>query len=202
MNRKVMLTLGVAAMLGLKLNAQNQEQLAKVHELNGKQIYLLNEPVREFEKVGEIKTGVKITSLLTRGIRNEHANDKTSQFAQKAITKMEKQGIEFDALMYESGKRINAIRFTEESTNENKGIARIKTINGIGVFAMATPVNSYTVTDQVAGGINIVPFLTHGWINPSIEKDLERFAKKADKKQDASYISYQTGRNASVIVMN
>jgi hypothetical protein len=200
MKSKAVLALGLLATL-FGASAQGSNELARVRTLDGKQIYILNEPLRSYEHVGSVKTGLKFSSVLTRGLLNENVNDKTAQFALKAVNKLKKENVEYDAILYSEGKSVHAIRFTEEATPAKDGLARINELNGIGLFVLADPVRSYEVEASVKSGLNIVPFLTHGLINPSIEKDMTRFARRASKRQSTSYISYQMGRRAAVISM-
>ncbi len=185
------MTLGVLVTFG-------QSMRAEVQQLSGKEIYLLSEPDISYEIVASVKTSPKLTSILTRGIYNEHVNDKATQFVNKSIRKLNKKSIEFDALVYNDGKTINAVKFKERSN----GLATVKKINGISVFILADPVQDYVVRKQVRNGINIVPFLTYGWINNSIEKDVSKYIKKANKAEEVDAILYQSGRKASLIALN
>ncbi len=185
------LTLGV-------LMAFGQSSQAEVQQLGGKEIYLLSEPLADYEIVASVKTGPKLTSLLTRGVYNEHVNDKATQFVNRAIRKLDRKSIEFDALVYNDGKSINAVKFNEESL----GIANVQKINGITVFVMATPVQDYEIIERVKNGVNIVPFLTYGWINNSIQKDVSKYIKKANKADEVNAIVYQSGRKASLVALN
>ena len=186
-----LMTLGVLVAIG-------QNTRAEVQELSGKEIYLLSEPEASYEVVASIKTAPKLTSLLTRGIYNEHVNDKATQFANRSIRKLDRKSVEFDALVYKEGKSVYAVKFREES----EGFATVQEMDGLSVFILSSPVDNYEVKEQVKNGINIVPFLTYGWINNSIEKDITRYVKKANKSDDADAILYQSGRRASLIALD
>lgn len=175
-----------------------QTPQAKVQSVNGKEIYLLSEPVADYETVASVKTAPKLTSLLTRGIYNEHVNDKATQFMNRAMGKLDRKSIVFDALVYEGGKSIRAIKFNEAS----EGIANVRSIEDIKVFAMATPLQSFQIKEQIGNGVNIVPFLTYGWINNSIEKDVEKYIRKASKQENVDAVLYQSGRKATLITLN
>lgn len=71
-------------------------------------------------------------------------------------------------------------------------------VNGVGLFVLAEPLADYKVEAVVKGGVNIVPFITYGWVNQSIEKDMNRFVKSANKKAKPEYISYTSGRKATI----
>ena len=190
------LTLGVAT-VGL---SQDSNTLATVDVIDGKEVYLLSEPLRSYEVVSTVRTGPKVSSLFTRGLISEDINDKAAQFTRKSIRKMKKKGIEFDAVRYSSGKRIQAIRFKEEATEDTKRLAKVQDNSGVYAFIMAEPVNSYKVDGNVKFVVRAVPLLTYGIINNSIERDVATLAKKANKKlENPQYITYTTGDRATII---
>lgn len=150
--------------------AQEVEKFAKVTVIEGKESFILNRPLRDYNIVGEIRTGPKWTSILTRGIINEHINDKSAQYVRKATRKQKRQGDEFDALVYDEEKKIKAIRFTEQGTPATMGIAKIIPSDGVYTYIMAEPLESYKVMETIGNGINVLPFLTYGFFNNSIKK--------------------------------
>ena len=180
--------------------AQDQRDLARVQKIGEKEVYILNEPVDQYETVDEVRTGIKWTSLLTRGIVNEHVNDKTRQFVRRASRKLEKKGETFDAILYRDGKRIEAIRFTSRTAASREGLAKVSSRNGIPVYVMAEPLGSYKVIEQVDNSVNLIPFITYGIVNNSIERDIKTLARRA-ANQDAGNVAliYQTGRRADLI---
>ncbi|NQZ76287.1 MAG: hypothetical protein HRT61_09270 [Ekhidna sp.] len=171
---------------------------AEVQQLGGKEIYLMSEPVASYEIVSSVRTGPKFSSLLTRGIYNEHVNDKATQYVNKSIRRLQKKGIEFDALVYRTGKKIEAVKFTEKSDR----LANVQEVNGMHVFVMASPLQAFEVTDQVANGVNLLPFFTYGWFNNSIERDVAKYSKKAAKTENVNAVLYQSGRRASLIKLD
>ncbi len=197
-----MITMLLTFTVSFPIFAQDEQVRARVQKIEGKEIYVLNEPLRSYEVIGEVKTGLKLTSIVTRGIINEHINDKTTQFVRRMNRKMEKSGMEFDALLYQDGKKIQAIRFTQAATPANEGIARVKAINNVSSFIMAEPLQDYQVMETISTGIKLVPFLTYGLINNSIERDVKTFVRKAAKKGEANFLVYTSGRRASAISLN
>ena len=182
--------------------AQQDTQLAKVQVVDGKQVFILNEPIREYIIVDSVRTGIKISSLLTRGLLNENINDKATQFTRRAHRKFSKEGLAFDAILYQDGKFAQAIRFTEPATVENNGVAEINSIDGVGTFIMAEPLEAYQVESVVRNRLNILPLLTHGFFNPSIARDMNRFVSSANKEHTPEFIAYSSGRKASIITFN
>jgi len=62
---KIMKMMAVA-LLGSVLSVQAQDSLlARVAKIQGKEVYILNQPLRQYETVATIKTSPKIISLLT-----------------------------------------------------------------------------------------------------------------------------------------
>jgi len=186
--------------LSLTIYAQQSETLARVQKIGDKEVYILNEPLRDYEYVANVRTGVKWISLLTRGIVNEHVNDKTNQFVRRTTRKLEKSGQSYDAIIYRGGKRVEAVRFTEERNDENAGLASIQPRNGIATFILAEPVEDYTVVDDIGNGVKLIPFITYGIVNNSIERDIQSLTRRASNRElgDVALI-YQTGRRADLI---
>lgn len=194
----------VALALGVLVQAKAQEndRLARVQKIQGKEVYILSEPVRSYETVRSIRTSPKWMSILTRGVINEHVNDKSAQFVWKAGRKLKRKGVDFDALLYVDGKKINVIKFTEEATSENEGIAKVKSIKGVNTFVLAEPLDDYSVVKKVYTGVKVIPFLTYGLINNSIERDIKTLAKKTNKKTDSVNVIYTTGRTGTIVSFN
>ncbi len=197
---KIMKMMAVA-LLGSVLSVQAQDpSLARVAKIQGKEVYILNQPLRQYETVATIKTSPKIISLLTRGVVNETISDKANQFVRKSARKGKKSNSAFDAIIYSGGKTAQAIRFTDVATPENSGIATVTKILGVTAYVLAEPIQSYSVKNSSYGGIKLIPFITYGIVNNSIEKDVMTFAKKT-KKEDvqATAMVYSTGRNIAGI---
>ncbi|MCE2894415.1 MAG: hypothetical protein LW721_08240 [Flammeovirgaceae bacterium] len=197
---KIMKMMAVA-LLGSVLSVQAQDSLlARVAKIQGKEVYILNQPLRQYETVATIKTSPKIISLLTRGVVNETISDKANQFVRKSARKAQKLNTSFDAIIYSGGKTVRAIRFTDVANPENSGVATVTKIWGVDSYILAEPMKSYAVQNSTYGGIKLIPFITYGIVNNSIEKDVMTFAKKT-KKEDvrATAMVYSTGRNVAGI---
>ena len=114
--------------------------------------------------------------------------------------KVKKSNTSFDAIIYSGGKTAQAIRFTDVATPENSGIAIVAKIWGITAYVLAEPIQSYSVKSSSYGGIKLIPFVTYGIVNNSIEKDVMTFAKKTKKEDaEATAMVYSTGRNIAGI---
>lgn len=183
--------------LGMATQMNAQQSLAKVAKLQGKEVYILSQPVREYETTATVRTGLKITSLLTRGIINESISEKSNQFVNRTIKRARKKGVEFDAIVYSGGKTARAIKFTSPATPDNEGIAKVDRFNNVDVYVLSEPMLAYSVEASKWGGIKLIPFLTYGWFNNSIERDTRTFVKRLTKEeQSISAVVYSAGKRA------
>lgn len=191
------LLIAAFAVLGMATQTTAQQALARVSKLQGKEVYILSQPVREYETTATVRSSPKITSLLTRGIINESISEKSNQFVNKLIRRANKKGVEFDAIVYSGGKTARAVKFTVPATAENEGIARVDKFQNLDVYVLSEPMTSYAVTASRWGGVKLIPFLTYGWINNSIERDTRTFVKRLTKEeQDLSGVVYSAGKRA------
>jgi hypothetical protein len=157
-------------------------------------VYILSEPLREYEVISDVGTGINTTSAVTGGLVNESIADKISNFVRRAM----KENSRIDAVVYSSGKRIVGIRFKDTASPSTKGIGRVKKINGMDAFVLAEPLKNYEVLTNKSGGIKWKSAITGGLINNSIEEDLERMAKKINGGgTSVDGIIYSSGKTAS-----
>jgi len=179
-------------------NAMSQRK-AKVHTLNGIEVYILAQPVRDYEIITTAKNSVKWGSYITGGLINESISTKVSKFVKKLLKEYTEEGIKFDAILYNSGKNMTAIKFTDEATKENKGIATVQRLNGIPFYVMNEPVEEYKYINTIGKGIKWKSLVTAGLLNNSIEQDLVKFAKKVEnkfKKGKINAVIYSNGKKA------
>lgn len=167
------------------LHAQDNSDLARVKKVNGVECYIMNEPLREYEVVVDVHTGLKAESLLTGGLVNKSISGRVEQF----INRAKKENRVFDAIVYTSGKRIVGVKFKDEATEANKGMARASKMEGKPVFVMCEPLRPYEVLKSKGGGIKWKSLVTAGIANNSIEDDVAKIVDKLDKVKglDAFY---------------
>jgi hypothetical protein len=161
--------------------AQNERGMARVQRLDGVEVYILSEPVRAYETVTSVTTGVKAESILTGGLINESISDKVLQFIRRA----RKQGASFDAVLYSGGKSIVTIKFTEVSNSSSKGIGRVRKLDNTDVFVLSEPIKDYETiisSGTSIGSIKWKSLLTAGIVNNSIEEDLSGMIKDMRSK--------------------
>lgn len=201
---KIIIT-SIGLILGLSLFSQEADKaIVRVQKVNGMEVYILNEPLRNYEVVSNKKSGLKVESLLTGGLINEGISGKINQFVKRVRKAAEKGNYEVDAMLYTSGKDAIGIRFTDEATSENKGLARATKSNGLFSFLMCEPLVNYNVEITKKGGMKLGSAITGGLVNKSIEGDFEQISKKIrkhaqKKKIQLDGIIYTSGKSASGI---
>lgn len=194
MTKLSILFIGVSLLISTGFKINDEKGLARVNKVQGVEVYILSEPLRDYEVISDIGTGLSTTSAVTGGLVNESIADKISNFVRKAM----KENSRIDAIIYSSGKRIVGIRFKDASSASNKGIARVKKINGMDTYVLAEPLQDYEVLTSKGGGIKWKSAITGGLINNSIEEDLERMSKKVSGNgTSVDGLIYSSGKTAS-----
>lgn len=153
-----------------------EKDLARVKKVNGLEVYVMNEPLQAYDVVVDVTTGLKAESVLTGGLVNKSISGRISQF----VNRVKKENPNVDAVIYASGKRIIGVKFKGEILESNKGLARVNKMQGMPVFVMCEPVNTYIMLKSKGGGIKWKSAVTAGLINNSIEDDVEKIVKKLD----------------------
>ena len=179
--------------------AQNE---SKVKTVNGVEVYILAEPVREYKPLESSGKGIQWGSFITGGLVNESISTKISKYVKRLSKEYRKSNIDFDAVIYSNGKQMTAIKFTDEKTPKNNRKAVVSKIRGIPFFVMSEPIKKYDYIKSVKGGIKWKSALTAGLVNNSIEQDLMKFAKKSNKefkRNEISAIMYSRGKRANAI---
>jgi hypothetical protein len=179
------------------------QQKSKVQKVNGIEVYLLAEPVREYETLKTGGKGIQWGSAITGGLINESIATKVTKYIKKLAQEYKEKNIDFDAIIYTNGKQMTAIKFTDEKTDENDRVAIVQKIEGIPFFVMSEPINEFDFVKTIGGGIKWKSAITGGLINNSIEQDLIKFAKKMSKKfrkKQISAIIYERGKKATAIL--
>jgi hypothetical protein len=155
----------------------------------------MSEPLRDYETVSDVGTGLKAESLLTGGIINKSISERISQFVHKA----KKENENIDAVIYSNGKRVFGIKFKTEGTMENIGIARVTKIKGFNTFVMCEPLNDYKVLETKGGGVKWKSAITGGVVNNSIEDDVRKIVDKLDNIKEADAFIFDGSKEGSAI---
>lgn len=188
----------------LVCNILTAQLKSKVFKVNGVEVYILAEPVREYEVIETGGKGVVWGSFITGGLINESISAKVSKYVKKLIKSYEGGELDFDAVIYSNGKQMSSIRFTDEKTEENDRIAIVQKIEGFPFYVMSEPVDDYEFIRTVGPGIKWKSALTAGLINNSIEEDLLKYARKATRKMKKKNrkdiaIVYERGKKVSIV---
>lgn len=197
--KKTFLLLAALLLLGTTCYGQLK---SKVQKVNGIEVYILAEPVREYEVVKGSGKGIQWGSFVTGGLINESISTKISKYIKRLTKDFKEKGIAFDGVIYSNGKQMNAIKFTDKKTEDNDRVATVHKISGIPFYVLSEPLKEYEFVKSVGGGIKWKSALTAGLINNSIEQDLMKFAKKMKgkfRKKKISAIMYERGKRASAI---
>jgi hypothetical protein len=173
------------------------DMLARVRRVNGVEAYILCEPLRDYNVLVDVGTGLKAESLLTGGLVNKSISDRVEQF----VRKVSKENAKIDAVIYSSGKRIIGVSFKDAATPATKGIGRVNKVAGFPVFVMSEPLNNYNTINNASGGIKWKSILTAGVVNNSIEEDVEAMVKKLQVRA-ADAILLDGGKGGSAIMFS
>lgn len=178
------------------LSQEDENNLARVNRVNGTPVYIYSEPLNDYGVVATKGTGGKMGSLLTGGVVNEGVSAKASQYLKRLNKEAKKKKFEFDAVLYSSGKQAAAIKWNDNFDSEKKDMARVKSINGVLVFALCEPVSDYDVVIEKSGGAKVGSYLSGGLANKGIEGDLTQFVKRIQKAAD------EEGKTIDAIIYN
>lgn len=181
--------------------AQSKKGIARVDKIQGIETYVMCEPLRGYETVFDVSSGAKASSLLTGGVVNEGVADKTTQFVNRAIKQGKKESKEFDAVLVSGSKTAVAIKFKEAASEQNKGLARVKRMDGYDVYVLNEPLTDYETVVDASGGVKAKSYLTGGLVNNSIEEDVAQFVKRIRKeaeeaKKPIEAVIYSGGKSA------
>lgn len=106
----VLMSLLVFAIIFIAFNQSDQDKsLARVHRVQGKYVYIMCEPVNDYEIVDQVNT--KLSSII--GI-SPNIDKMVKEMVEKAIAKEKKGKIEkFEGMITEDGEIGTLIKFTE-----------------------------------------------------------------------------------------
>ena len=174
--RKIIILVAIIISNSAIYSQSNETELARVKKMNGIETYIMCEPLREYDVVVDVNTGAKAESILTGGLINKSISGRVEQF----INRAKKENVNFDAIVYTSGKRIIGVKFKDAGTEKNRGIGKVFRMKGHPVFVMCEPLKGYEVLKSKGGGIKWKSAFTAGLINNSIEEDVEKIVKKLE----------------------
>ncbi len=189
-------------LVGLSFSLYAQNHLAKVYKINGIDVYILNEPLREYEVVYDKGTGLNFGSYLTGGLFNKSVSGKVTKFVKGVSKKAKNEEKQIDAIIYSGGKIVIAVKYIDQPNKETDRIAQVQRLNGIPMYAMCEPIRNFKTVETKGGGIKWKSAVTGGVINNSIEEDLAKFARKFKKlynKEKIDALLYTGGKTCDGI---
>ncbi len=159
--------------------AQSDNGTARIQKIQGIEVYAMCEPLRAYEVQFDVETGAKAASLMTGGVVNEGVSEKLTQFVARATKESKKQNKPFDAIVYNGGKKVVAVKFKDDASEATKGLGKVRKMEGVEVYVMSEPVRDYTTAVDVSTGVKAKSYLTGGLVNNSIEEDMAQYVRRA-----------------------
>jgi len=90
---------------------QETKGIAKVSKLEGIEVYVMNEPLRDYESTVDVTTGAKAKSYISGGLVNNTVEEDMAQYVRRAIKEAEESSKKIDAVVYSGGKRAIGVSF-------------------------------------------------------------------------------------------
>jgi anaerobic ribonucleoside-triphosphate reductase len=85
--------------------------IAKVNKLEGLEVYVMNEPLQDYETVIDVNTGLKAKSYMTGGLVNNSIEEDMAQYVRRTIKESEEAKKEKpEAVVYTGGKRAIGVK--------------------------------------------------------------------------------------------
>lgn len=200
---KKIITLSLFLVSVFALNAQRNQ--ARVENFQGLDVYVMNAPLAKYDIVVRMNSfslaNINVSTIATGGTIRETAADKLNKYVNQILRQAEKDSVRVDAIIYSGGKGAVGIAYLDE---ENRGIAEVKQLYGMDVYAFCEPVKPYgTANSKRARSGAVVASQTYGVIDSSIDEDIEKLArrlKRKKKKYGTEGILYNVGNRGSGIV--
>jgi hypothetical protein len=85
------------------------DRIARVKKINGIPFYVMSKPLKTYDFVKAIGSGLKWKSTITSGKINNSIEQDLMEFAKKMQKKFRKN--EISAIIYEDGKKATAIKY-------------------------------------------------------------------------------------------
>lgn len=158
---------------GVVFSQQDNKQLGRVNKIQGKEVYVMCEPVRDYDVVGKVNSAVSQLLGVTPTISNM-----VNTMVDKAVNKERKGKVQpFDAIITSDGDNAILIKF-KEGNLEQKGIGRITKIQGKEVYIMCEPLRDYEIVDKVNSA-----FAQLLGVSPTIENMVKVMVDKAVNRE-------------------
>ena len=178
------------------MTTAQRPSLARVQQINGVEVYILSEPLRQYEVITQKSDYLQPITLLTGGRKDETIEEKVTSLVSKIKRAAGKQHQTIDAVIYTDGRGAVGVKFTDNANKENSRIAQVQKINNVGVYILSEPLTTYTVEGSKRSLVKLQSLQTHGLINHTIEEDVARFISRLQKHYTIDAVIYNTGKSA------
>ena len=184
--------------------AYSQGKQAQVDNVQGLDVFILNQPVAKYKVVVRMKTfsmaNLNVGTIATQGADRESASEKVNKYVNQILRQAEKDSIEVDAMIYSGGKSAIGIVYTED---ENQGVATVRQMYGLDIYAFCQPLTAYDYvqTKRAMSGY-MGSSATYGVLDSSIEENVEKLAKRLKrkkKKHGTTGVLYNSGKKGGGI---
>lgn len=85
--------------------------LGRVQKLEGVEVYVMNEPLLDYENSVDVSTGLKAKSYLSGGVVNNSIEEDMAQYVRRAVKEAQEANKPLDAVVYSGGKRSIGVQF-------------------------------------------------------------------------------------------
>lgn len=158
---------------GLTFSQQDDKQLCRVNKIQGKEVYVMCEPVRDYEVIEKVNTAVAQLLGVTPTLSNM-----VNTMVDKAVNKEKKGKVKpFDAIITSDGNNAILVKF-KEGNQDQKGIGRITKMQGKEAYIMCEPLRDYETVDKVNSA-----FAQVLGVDPTVENMVKTMVDKAVNKE-------------------
>lgn len=91
----------------ITMSEEDKNGLSRVHKIQGVEVYLMSEPLREYETVDDLGSGMQLGS----GMSTSTIDELAEHYVKAALKAGEKKNKKVDAVIYSSGKKALAVHF-------------------------------------------------------------------------------------------
>jgi len=173
MKKQVFFILIILFGASTSITAQDKKGLGRVNKIQGKEVYVMCEPSREYEVVDKINTAVAQFLGVTPTLSNM-----VNTMVDKAVSKENKGKVKpFDAIITTDGDNAILIKF-KEGNLEQKGIGRVTKMQGKEVYILCEPLSDYVTVDKVNSA-----FAQALGVDPTVENMVKTMVDKAVNKE-------------------
>jgi hypothetical protein len=101
----------VVAIKFKEAGSEKTKGIAKVNKLEGLEVYVMSEPMEDYETIIDVNTGLKAKSYLSGGLVNNSIEEDMAQYVRKTIREAEETKKEKpEAVVYTGGKRAIGVK--------------------------------------------------------------------------------------------